>query len=235
MTMVELVGNDAHTAKLEGLATTVDDGSVALYEAVEAGVTTPRLAEVRDAAARLLADPTVGRDTAAQLVAEILRLVDRFGIRAAARVDDRVVLAVTTPSASEAAPAAAPRRAGWAPAERCDWDVSVTQFGRVPGPYVSGLSEGRPFSLSKRADKILEVHPLTDAEARRVGLYDDPTLDPEPLALSKLMDNPSGVLRRAQESPDRMALLTRNNVVIGLVVPTKHPAVAGERPTRPTL
>lgn len=220
MTMVEL-GTEAHTAKLEGLATSLDDRAVALFEAVDVDEPSPALAEIRAAAERLLADPAAGRETAALLVAEVLRLVDRFGIRAAARVDDRVVVAVAT-GAGAGSPSPA-RRTGWSPAEPADCVVSVTEFGRLPGPYLAGLSEGRPFGLSRRANRVVEIHPLTEAEARRAKLYDDPALDPEPFNLSKFMDNPSGVLRWAVNHRDRVALLRKNNVVVGLVVPAAHP------------
>lgn len=229
MTMVELVDEDGARERVEA-----------------AGVDEPAadLDEFRRAAERLLLDAgsagRTGREAAALLIAETLRLGARYGIHSASCVDGRVVVAATAMGATPAAPSAsfAPTarrsRPTWEP-DAVAHDVPVTEFGKVPGPHLARLADGVAFSISRRARVVVEVHPLSDAQARAAGLYDDPAVAVDPVAVSQLMDNPSGVLKRIEAEPDRLALLRKNNVVIGCIVPAGHPvlvAALGPAPAR---
>lgn len=204
MTMVELVGEDGARERV---------GAVDLEDAAAP------VDEFRRAAERLLAHAGSGREAAALVIAEALRLGARYGIRSATCVDGGIVVA-TAPSP---APAHAPA-AGWAPVCVAH-DVPVTEFGRVPGPHLARLADGVAFSISRRARVVVEVHPLTETQARHAGLFDDDSVAAGPVSVSQLMDNPSGVLKRLEQEPGRLALLRKNNVLIGCLVPAAHPAL----------
>lgn len=239
MTMVEPVGTETRAALVEGLSSSLGEQQVALFATVEpeGGPTAPStlLTGLRTAFQGLLDDGVAGPAAAALLVAEALRLGAAHGVRAAATVGDRVVVAAS--SAPWPAPAGWPTRSPWgsassassATSETAPWHpgaafdrVAVTEFGRVPGPYLARLAEGVAFGIRKRAHVVVQVHPLTDAQARAAGLHDRADRRPDVTA-SALMDNPSGVLA-AFAGPDAgFALLTRRNVVIGCVLPQGHP------------
>jgi antitoxin (DNA-binding transcriptional repressor) of toxin-antitoxin stability system len=230
MTMLELVASDTRAATLEELATTLDDRGLVLFETVGVAGTDPALADLRVALERFLA-ARGGPAGAALLVAESLRLGAPHGVRAAACVDDRVVVAATAEAAgpvaegaASPAPVARPlsRRSAWHPQDR-HRAVPVTEFGRVPGPWLARLAEGEAFAITKRARAVVQVHPITDDQARAAGLYDHPHRRATDVTVSQLMDNPSGVLASFAGSDHEFALLRRHNVVVGCVLPAAHP------------